>query len=321
MMRQWLDASLFGPMPAERLGWLRIIVGGFLVYWMIIHVDLFIETAGYPPGNFKPVGITRALPGALPAPVLLGLFTAAFPLSVAFTLGWRYRITGPLLAGMFLFLAAYRTSWGHLNHAWNLVALHAIVLALAPQAGEVLSLDARAGRKQMRDAWEWTWPIALLCTVTVITYWLAGMSKVMGPGGWGWALGDNLRNQVAYDTLNKHLLGNYDPSMAYFFFDHPQLLLPGSIIALGVEVFAPVALLNRWVAAVWAFLTWCMHVGIWFIMHIGFVYPLYGVAFAAFLPVERPLGWLAMMLERKWMARRLAASGTPPHSRSPTHTT
>ena len=78
----------------------------------------------------------------------------------------------------------------------------------------------------------WMWPIALVCGVTLITYWLAGLSKVWGPAGWSWAIGDNLRNQVAYDTLNKELLGNYEHSLARFFFDHPYVLIPGSIIAL-----------------------------------------------------------------------------------------
>jgi hypothetical protein len=58
---------------------------------------------------------------------------------------------------------------------------------------------------------------------------------------------------------------------------------------------------------VWAVLIWSFHVGVLFLMAIGFVYQLSFVAFAAFFHVEKILdwGWVKRSVSRLSLVRRL----------------
>ncbi|MCB9798071.1 MAG: hypothetical protein H6741_35790, partial [Alphaproteobacteria bacterium] len=178
--------------------------------------------------------------------------------------------------------------------------------------GDAISLDARAGRAPSRERWEYAWPVLLMCGVTTLTYLIAGAAKVAGSAGWEWALGSNLRDQIAYDALNKELLGLQPNEMAYWAYQHPMLMRPGSVGALMLELGAPLALVHRRVGMVWAVSTWSMHWGIFYFMGIAFTYPMHGVAFVCFFPLERIAGGIGRGGRWLWSkVRRRPLSDSP----------
>ena len=137
--------------PAARLAALRILVGTFAVIYLAIRLPHLSAFADFDVASFRPTGVISLLERPLAAP-LPGLFaTAALALGVAFTLGWRFTLTGPLFAAALLWVTSYRNSWGMIFHTENLMVMHVIIIGLGASA-DAWSLDARRHRGAGRPA-------------------------------------------------------------------------------------------------------------------------------------------------------------------------
>jgi hypothetical protein len=149
------------------------------------------------------------------------------------------------------------------------------------------------------------WPIRLLCAVAAICYLLAGVAKVTGKAGWSWALGTNLLDQIAYDTLYKELIDPHRASTTLQYVYHiPYVLMPAAVMSLVLELGAPIALLHRKIGYVWSGMVYGMHWGIKILMTLTFEYPISGAAFLCFFPVEKPVLWV----DEKWKKWRVNRS-------------
>jgi hypothetical protein len=288
---------------------LRVLIGAYCVVHLVVTASSLLQIARLPAEQFAPVGVLSWLSD----PVSRGLVAVGLGLAlaagVAVVAGWRWRLTGPLFAVLFLLLSTYRVSWGHVSHADHLPAVHLVILALVP-AADAWSLDARrrarAAAAPAPHA-RYGWPVRVLAIATVVSYVVAGIAKVRY-GGFGWLDGDVLRNQVAADALQKTLLGASHSPIGGWLAAHPAVLPVAAFGALAVELGAPVALLggmwrNLWVASAWLF-----HVAIAAVMAIAFPYPLYGVAFAPFFAVEVGVERVRAALRRR---RRAAPAAGP----------
>jgi hypothetical protein len=178
----------------------------------------------------------------------------------------------------------YRNSFGQVFHTENLLLLHVVILAAAP-AADTHSLDSR-GRVTVSADGRYGWPVLLMCLVTALAYFISGETKLRN-AGINWLDGENLRNYVAYDNLRKIELGDPHSPLAEWIVPHAWLFTPLALFTLAVELGAPVALLHRGIARAWVAAAWLFHAGILALMAIIFPYPLLGVAFAPFFPVER----------------------------------
>lgn len=302
---RWFRATA----PAERLAVFRVAVGVFAVGHLVVRARPVIDLARLPDERWQPVGPLALLDDA-PSPALVELIVVlTIVAGIAFVAGWRHRVMGPAFAVATTCVLTFESSWGQIFHTDNLVALHLLVLAVAP-AADAYSLDAR--RRGTRDAVspEYGWPLRLAAVLTVTTYVLAGIAKLR-VGGLDWVDGDTLRNLVAHDNLRKLLLGDPHSPLGAAAVRHAWPFTPLAILALVVELVAPVALVRRcrttWVAAAWAF-----HIGVLALMAVVFPYHLLGVAFAPLFELERLPIWLRR--QRWWVSltRRRAATGAEP---------
>jgi len=311
-MKRLLERPLFPPVAPARPAVLRVMLGAYCLWYLGSRYRLFLSIARSQPTLFRPVGVVSMLPRPVPVRQFRGVLLATLLANTAFLLGWKHRVTGPLFSGLLLWVLSYRNSWSMIYHSDNALVLHALILGLAP-AADVLSLDA-LGRKREAPAnasrpdgglaplpaesWRYGWPIALLNTATALTYFVAGVSKVVGPSGWGWASGEGMRGQVAVDALRKELLGDGASPLAFALHDKLVLYRILGIGSLAVELGAPLALLDRRLGRVWALAAFGMHWGILFVMDIKFRYQLSGLIFAPFFDVERAAGWLGRATAR-----------------------
>jgi hypothetical protein len=234
-------------------------------------------------------------------------------LAACFVLGFAHRVLSPLYAVSTVCYFAYRTAWGGVLHADNLPTLHVVCLALGPAAA-AWSVDAWLARRWASWAgwltpvaatdWRYGWNLKLTATVTTLTYLLAGVAKVVSNPSDGWMSGKNLLDQIGNDALYKALVSTGGPTeiVPWLYHHHEWLLIP-AIGTLILEVGAPVALLDRRIGWLWSAGIWSMHQGIRLIMGIVFPYPVWGVAFACFFPVDT---WVNGGLGR---VRRLFARG------------
>lgn len=275
------------PAPARRLAMLRVLVGAYAVSYLLVRFLHIISVTEMSVRQWKPVGPIALLSGPMPTALVVPLVVLTVLLGVAFTAGWRFRITGPAFAAAFLWITSYRNSWSMVFHTDNLMVLHAIVLAASP-AADALSLDARRRGDAPDDtphAW-YGWPIRLMCAVTVTTYFIAGWSKVHN-AGWGWVTSDTLQVYVAYDNLRKVELGAGYSWLGTTLAQHGWLFPPMAAVSLAVELGAPLALLHPRIGKLWATAAWGFHVGVLVLMAIMFHYPVTGFAYAPFFRVER----------------------------------
>ena len=303
----------FAPAPPERLAALRIAVGGFAVIWMIARLPEVIAVARLPATELAPVGVIRVLDAPLPVPIAAAIAVATVAALAAFTVGWWSRASAPLAALGALWTLSYRSSWGMVFHTDNLVVLHVIGLAFAP-AADAWALgprgergDERAGpgprgerdERQGRPAAGHGWAIKLLAAVTCATYLLAGIAKLR-LAGFAWIDGAQLRNQIAIDHLRKALLGASVAPLARPLVGHPDGLIALALLALGIELGAPLALIGGRVAWIWAGSAWAFHVGVVLVMNVWFPYPLAGVAFLPLVDAERVARSVTVLGARGW---------------------
>ncbi len=286
------------PAPAKRLAVLRVLVGGFAVGYVAIRAPNFVSYASFDDSQFAPVGIVTLLDGPLPGVVLRLLVATTIVVGVAFLAGWRFRVSGPAFAVLLLALMTYRNAWGQVFHTENILVLHVLVLGLSP-AADAFSLDSR-GRDAPGEEARYGWPIRLMCVLTVLTYFIAGETK-MRIAGLDWITSDSLRNFVAFDNLRKIELGDAHSPLGGMLASHGWLFPPLAVMTLAIELGAPLALLSGRIARIWALLAWGFHAGVFAVMAIIFPYPLLGIAFAPFFPVER----LRLRLPAR-LTRRLA---------------
>ncbi|MCA9657670.1 MAG: metallophosphoesterase, partial [Myxococcales bacterium] len=131
--------------PATRLAALRILLGAFALVYLAVRLPHLASAGSFDPAGFKPIGVTALLGGPLAAPLPGILAVAALALAVAFVVGWRFAITGPLFAAALLWVTTYRNSWGMVFHTENLMVMHVLVVGLGASA-DAWSLDARRRR-------------------------------------------------------------------------------------------------------------------------------------------------------------------------------
>ena len=279
----------FAPAPARRLATLRIIVGLFGAVYALARVLHFGDYGTMHAEGFAPIGVVSLLLDAPLPPSLTWPLAIATPLAgAAFVAGFRFSISGPLFAALLLWVTTYHSSWGMIFHTENLLVMHIGILAIASSADS----DGEDGR--------YGWPIRLMCTVTVLTYVIAGIAKLRITGI-DWAFSDFLRNYVAYDALRKIELGSIASPIGIWFLQFEAIWQPLAAISLAAEVGAPIALLSKKTARAWVAVVWAFHVGVLAIMAIGFFYPISGIAFASFFEVEK----ISDFVRSKWRARRM----------------
>ncbi len=281
-MTRWFFAAA----PATRLAALRIAIGAYAVVWVSARTPELAALARLPAKHFAPEGVVRILGGPLPPGLVVALALATIALLLAFTLGAAYRHTGPLAAAALLWTLCYRNSWGVPFHTENLLVLHVLALGLSPAA------DAWAlGRARGPAAAGYGWPIKLMVLLAIATYVMAGIAKLR-LGGTHWLDGELLRNQIAIDNARKALLGAPIAPFATPLLDHPQSFTIVAWLTLVVELGAPLVLVHKRIAAIWAVAAWGFHVGVVLMMNIWFPYPLFGFAYLPLFAVERVWPWL-----------------------------
>lgn len=275
--------------PPERIAVLRVLVGLFALIYTAVRLPDLWGYSDFSDSRFRPVGVTGVLDVPLSPTVWHALLVGTIALSVAFTVGWKYRVVAPVFAVALLFETTYHDSFGQLFHTENLMVLFVIVLAVAP-AADAYALDQRTLRAQPGP--QYGWPLVLLSVITVTTYVLAGWAKIAN-GGMGWLDGDVLLNQIAFDNARKAVMGDPYSAIGAWMVGHAWLFAPIAVAAVFVELAAPVALLGgRW-RNVWVVAAWLFHVGTAAVMYISFPFPLFGIAFAPFYEIERIPVWLA----------------------------
>lgn len=284
----------FAPAPARRLAAARIAHGAWNLWYLGRRRGMLRRVHRTAPELFAPVGPCRVLRAPLPPRVADAIFDATLAALAAATAGVAYPLSGPAAAALLTWTMSYRNSWSMIYHSNNLPVLHGLALGAARSA-DALSVDALLrgtwlgprGEPAGGDA-RYGWPLQLASATTTAVYWLSGVAKLAAPsGGWAWTAGESLRRQVAVDGIRKMAQGEPPSPLFSLLYQRTGVFRCMAVASLLLELLAPLALLDRRVARLWAAAAWAMHVGILAVMKITFRYPLTGACYASMLPLER----------------------------------
>lgn len=266
----------FDPVPVRRVRLTRSLVFGYATAWLVLRGPYIADVAHLPARRFEPIGVL----GWLSAPpsgwivAIVWLVTLAACVSAA--ANRRVRATAPIGAVGMLTLATYTSSFGQVFHSEHLLVLHAAVLAVAVVVEP----------PEPDDGVTSGWPLNLMMSIVVVAYVVAGVAKLRH-SGIDWIAGDVLRHAVAMDNLRKLLLDDWYSPIGGWLSAVAWIWGPIAFVTIAVEIAAPVALAPGRARVAWIALAWGFHVGIFVLMAISFPYQLVGIAYAAFLPLER----------------------------------
>lgn len=304
------DAWFFGAVPAARIAWVRFGVGVYAFIYLVSRFGHLSSVTRFPAGSFAPVGLASWLDEPLGAFWVHAAYAATVALAPLFALGIGYRVTAPAFALLLTWVLGYRHSFGMIFHTDNLLVLHVACLSVSGAAASRLALPWRAhgaaslcaSEQQKRSGWV----LRACCIMTVASYVVAACAKLR-ISGVEWALGDVLREHVAYDAIRKIELGSIYSPIGTWLVPHGWLFPPLAAFSLATELAAPLALLGTRPAAVWSIAAWLFHAGVLALMAIAFPYPLSGCAFLAFFPIEL---WIARAFTRARLPA-VAAGNSP----------
>lgn len=246
-----LRPGLGARVPAARIGLVRALVGGYTLHYLARRRLLLRGVVRTEPGLFAPVGPVRVLHQPVPPAVADALNDATLVTTALFMLGAGGPVTSRVHAALLTWTLAYRNSWSMIFHSDNLLVLHTLALS-AGRAADAVSVDVALAGQAVPAAHErYGWPLALMNATTTVAYLIAGVAKVAGESGWGWARGDGLRRQVAIDGLRKEVYGSHASPLAYRLYPHRRLFTAMAVGSLAVELGAPLALADRRLGRLW----------------------------------------------------------------------
>lgn len=261
---------------------LRVLVGAFSVLYLAIRLPVFLALAERR-GRLDPVGLLWWLDGPVPSAFVTAGTIGTLLAGLVFTAGLAARVTGPTFALGVLLLTTYRSSWGQILWLENLMVIQLLIVGFTASA-DAWAVGRRRGRRPEPSA-AYGWPVRLAVLVTVATYVLAGLAKLR-IGGVDWIWGDTLRNHIAYSAARLELFGEASSPLGRAVVPLGAWLRPFAVLAVLLELAAPVALLGGRLRTAWTLLAWSMHAAIAALMVVVFPFPLFGVAFACFYRLE-----------------------------------
>ncbi len=275
----------YRPLPPERLGWLRIVVFGYSLLYVLLQARMFLDAAGFPPEEYRPVGIFSLLETQLSGHALEALLIAFAATGTMALAGWRFTVTGPAFAVLNLVLLSYRNSWGYIQHGEKLAALHVLILA-SSRAGDAVSIDARARSGDAAASPEsYGWPVRLMAVVTALSYVISAVTKLRYSGV-QWITSDIVRNAVGWVALRNEVLGLPSSPLGPLLLQVSWVFNAIAVFTLIVELGAPLAFF-RTLRTPWILAAVMMHWGILALMLIPFPYHLLGIPFLPFVAMER----------------------------------
>ena len=304
--RYWFEEA-----PAARLAVLRILLGSYTIVYLWPRYGMLMRISSTSSSLFEPVGLAVFLDGPVAPEIFNISLLATFAATLAFVAGWRFRTSGPIFALLLLWVLCYRNSWSMIYHSHNIVVVHALILGFVPSA-DALSIDSLIysrqgdlrpfvsdiwGDREAQNAWQYGWPIRLICWATVLAYFLSGVAKVAGPMGWSWMGGSALRMQISVDAIRKEMLGRGASDVFIVLFEQVWFFTMMGVGTIVLELGAPLFMFSRRATRIWAIGILAMHWGIYLIMGIIFRYQLAGLVIASFFDVEKPINWMVSRLK------------------------
>ncbi len=279
----------FGPGDPRQLAALRIGLCAVLLLRLVPRTDTYLSLADQQPELYRPLSFMTLLERMPSRPVISACLAIAIVAAALATVGFRSRTTLAIALLAALALNGMYTAQGKVMHndVLLMLCLGAIVFA---RHGDAWSLDARR-KDRARPSPAYGWPVKAAMLAIALGYLTAGLHKIAGSGGLGWATSDNMRwlLYVASDDQGAN-------GAALWIAEHPLVAHLSAFGLLATECLFFLVLLAprlRWVflPAVVA-----LHAGTWMTLRLDYsAWPL--CVLVVFVT------WPAVVARAQWLTR------------------
>ncbi|HEY8258132.1 MAG TPA: HTTM domain-containing protein [Gemmatimonadales bacterium] len=305
MIERW-EAYWFPTAPTRNLAICRIVAVAaqlFLFYPSLEeHVNLLRKNSEF----IEPQIMVRAISALLPREVVFtpsavtALYWITAIAGAAALIGLFTRISLLLFALGTWFFVSHLFSYGDRHHTEAVFCIFLMLLALSP-SGEELSVDAVLRRRRGKparypsgNADTAIWPLKLVHVLLALTYFSAGMSKLIASGP-RWLNGYTLQNHAFQDAFNRGF------PVGIWVAQHHGVALFLSYVTIFYEVFFFLSLLFPRTAPLFFLGGIGFHIGLY--LTGGYDFFQHMVLLALLLVFLAPPWWRAW-LNRSWAVFR-----------------
>jgi len=264
---------LFVPGSPVPLAILRIIFFGFFLLFFTWYDALNRwNDATMQPATYAPRGLIYLLGVGLqsehPTNVIFGIYVAGMAMALV---GFFTR-AGALMAGICgVYLYAMPSSFGKIGHG-NMIVLFTTFTFAMSRAGDALSVDAMIRR--MRGiavpgrSGEYTWPIRVVWIFMALIFFATGVAKLRW-GGYDWLFTPHLASTIRQHYLLPESRAPGSP-IGLWIASHEWLCIMSAWLTVFVELFFPLALVNKWCRLFFVPMMFLLQFGIGFSMGVFF---------------------------------------------------
>ena len=267
-------AWAFGPGDPRQLAALRIGLCTVLLFRLVSRGDIYLALAEQSPELFRPLSF-MTLFDQMPARSVVGACLAVGIIAAALaTAGLLARVMLPIAFAAATLLNGMYTAQGKVMHNDVLLTLCLLAIVFA-RHGDAWSLDAWLARMRSRRRGAtrpaasigpaYGWPVRAAMIVVALAYLIAGLHKISGSGGLGWASSENMRwiLYLASDSQGHN-------AIALWIADHAWLAHLSAYGLLAVECLFFLVLIKPRLRWLFVPATVALHAGTWLTLSLDY---------------------------------------------------
>ena len=255
----------FGPGDPRQLAALRIGLCAVLVLRLASRAGTYLSLADQQPELYRPLSFMTLLERMPSRPVVAACLAVAIVAATLAAAGIAARSALALALVAALLLNGMYTAQGKVMHNDVLLMLCLLAIVFARHA-DAWSLDARRrGNAPAAPSPAYGWPVRAAMLAIALGYLVAGLHKVAGSGGLGWASSDNMRwlLYVAADDQGAN-------AAALWIAEHPWAAHAGAYGLLATECLFFTVLLAPRLRWVFVPAVVALHAGTWITLGLDY---------------------------------------------------
>ena len=291
--RRWA----FGPGDPRQLAALRIGLCAVLLLRLATRTGVYLDLAAQPQALYRPLSYMQLLDRMPSRGVVVACLAIAIVAAALAAAGLFSRTMLAIALPASLLLNGMFTAQGKVNHNDVLLTLCLIAIVFA-RHGDAWSLDAWRARRRGRAPApaagpDYGWPVRAAMMVVALAYMIAGLHKVVGSGGLGWATSENMRWLLYLASDDQS--GN---AAALWIADHDWIAHLSAFGLLATELLFPLVLFVPRLPWIFVPAAIALHAGTWVTLRLDYSAQLLTVV-VVFVTWPAVVSWIAPRLPRR----------------------
>lgn len=282
--RAEINKFFFHPVTPDNLGVSRFLYYG-TIFFLYVGED-FSEWGKVPEVIWHPIFLFDFFSIPILGPEVLGILGKIWIVSILFSsIGFLTRLNTVLAFLIGCYLLGIVNSFAKTNHTETLMLLIFGIMSFS-RCGDGFSVDNlyRHPNKTNQQNVEYCWPTSLVCVMFTFMFCAAGFSKLRN-SGFEWFTSDFLSSLIINRGFTSSGSNPYIEWIPFWVGSNKGLSHIIATLVFFLEIFAPLALFNKYFRAVIVPSLFLTLLGFWIVLKIPF--PQVMASFVFWIPWDR----------------------------------